>query len=150
MNSRDTKLVQSAEPDGRAGNSVGVPSAAREVVCAMRGIAKTYVAGEVRIQALDGIDLDLYKGEFVVLLGASGSGKSTFLNILGGLDTPSSGWLHYLDHDLTSADDKALQAAKEVAMECECDNAEDIINNAVQAHEANKLQIAKLIAEKLA
>ncbi|HEX7645490.1 MAG TPA: ABC transporter ATP-binding protein [Burkholderiaceae bacterium] len=74
----------------------------------MRGIAKTYVAGEVRIQALDGIDLDLYKGEFVVLLGASGSGKSTFLNILGGLDTPSSGWLHYLDHDLTSADDKAL------------------------------------------
>jgi putative ABC transport system ATP-binding protein len=77
-------------------------------VCAMRGITKVYLVGEVKIVALDNVDLDLYEGEFNVLLGASGSGKSTLLNILGGLDTPTSGTLHYLDHDLTRADDAAL------------------------------------------
>ncbi|OGB22423.1 MAG: ABC transporter [Burkholderiales bacterium RIFCSPLOWO2_02_FULL_57_36] len=74
----------------------------------MRGVTKIYTMGEVQIQALNNIDLDLYEREFIVLLGASGSGKSTLLNILGGLDTPSSGTLHYLDHDLTDADDAAL------------------------------------------
>ena len=74
----------------------------------MRGVSKRYRMGEVEIQALEAIDLDLYAGEFVVLLGASGSGKSTLLNILGGLDTPSTGQLHYLDHDLTHASDRAL------------------------------------------
>jgi putative ABC transport system ATP-binding protein len=79
-----------------------------EVVCAMRGVCKTYTMGEVQIQALDNIDLDLYEGEFIVLLGASGSGKSTLLNILGGLDTPTNGTLRYLEHDLTAADDAGL------------------------------------------
>jgi len=85
-----------------------LPDAERKVVCAMRGVTKIYTMGEVQIQALNNIDLDLYEREFIVLLGASGSGKSTLLNILGGLDTPSSGTLHYLDHDLTDADDAAL------------------------------------------
>lgn len=83
-------------------------SAQHNVVCAMRGVCKTYTMGEVQIQALDNIDLDLVEGEFIVLLGASGSGKSTLLNILGGLDTPTSGTLHYLEHDLTAADDAGL------------------------------------------
>jgi len=52
--------------------------------------------------------LDLYRGEFVVLLGPSGSGKSTLLNILGGLDAASSGSVHFFEHDLTIADDRAL------------------------------------------
>jgi len=64
--------------------------------------------GEVEVKALDGVDLDLFRGELVVLLGPSGSGKSTLLNILGGLDVPSSGSVHFLDHDLTSDDDEAL------------------------------------------
>ena len=64
--------------------------------------------GEVRVHALKNVDLDLYKGEFIVLLGASGSGKSTLLNILGGLDTPTSGSIHYLEVDLTSASDSVL------------------------------------------
>lgn len=64
--------------------------------------------GEVEVAALQGVDLELYRRELVVLLGPSGSGKSTLLNILGGLDTPSSGSIHFLDHDLSSDEDEAL------------------------------------------
>ncbi len=64
--------------------------------------------GEVVVQALRGVDFDLYASEFVVLLGPSGSGKSTLLNILGGLDLPTAGHVLYHDQDLTAADDTAL------------------------------------------
>ena len=73
-----------------------------------RALTKVYHMGEVEVQALRGVDLDLYTGEFVVLLGPSGSGKSTLLNILGGLDTPTSGTVRYGDHDLSVYDDTAL------------------------------------------
>ena len=58
--------------------------------------------------ALRDVDLDVRRGEFVVLLGPSGSGKSTLLNILGGLDAPSSGDVWYLDHRLTGATEADL------------------------------------------
>lgn len=73
-----------------------------------RGLTKTYTMGEVTVQALRGVDLDLYAGEFVVLLGASGSGKSTLLNILGGLDAPTNGQVVCQGHELTGADEDAL------------------------------------------
>lgn len=64
--------------------------------------------GEVQVHALRGVDLDLYRGEFVVLLGPSGSGKSTLLNILGGLDSPSDGIVRYGDREITAFSDAAL------------------------------------------
>ncbi|WP_417738019.1 ABC transporter ATP-binding protein [Rosistilla oblonga] len=71
-------------------------------------VAKIYRMGEVQVHALRGVSLDLFDGEFIVLLGASGSGKSTLLNILGGLDTPTSGTVHYLNRELTASDDAEL------------------------------------------
>lgn len=73
-----------------------------------RGLTKVYVMGEVRVEALRGVDLDLYPGELVVLLGPSGSGKSTLLNILGGLDSPTSGRVICAGRDLTQSGDRAL------------------------------------------
>jgi putative ABC transport system ATP-binding protein len=79
-----------------------------EALFAARNVTKRYRVGEVFVDALRGVDLDLFEGELVVLLGPSGSGKSTLLNILGGLDVPTSGSVHYRDHDLGTADDAEL------------------------------------------
>jgi putative ABC transport system ATP-binding protein len=73
-----------------------------------RDLTKTYHMGEIEVHALQGVDLDLFEGEFVVVLGPSGSGKSTLLNILGGLDAPTSGEVRFRDHDLVAANDREL------------------------------------------
>jgi len=85
-----------------------IASATAVPVFRARALTKTYHMGDVDVPALRAIDLDLYPGEFVVILGASGSGKSTLLNILGGLDTPTSGDVHFRDHNLSAADADAL------------------------------------------
>jgi putative ABC transport system ATP-binding protein len=64
--------------------------------------------GDVVVHALREVDLDLFRGELVVILGPSGSGKSTLLNILGGLDAPTAGTVRFLDHDLTGAGERDL------------------------------------------
>src|SRR5512137_2668186 len=59
-----------------------------------RNISKIYSLGDIEVRALDGISTTIEKGESVAIMGQSGSGKSTFMNILGCLDTPTGG--HYL------------------------------------------------------
>jgi putative ABC transport system ATP-binding protein len=80
----------------------------RETVFQVRGLTKIYGTGEVQVEALRGIDLELFPGELIVLLGPSGSGKSTLLNILGGLDTATEGTVAYRGTELTSATEQQL------------------------------------------
>jgi putative ABC transport system ATP-binding protein len=69
-------------------------AAAPEPLIALRGITKVYGVGDAAVHALRGIDLEIHAGEFVAVMGASGSGKSTCMNLLGCLDVPTGG--HYL------------------------------------------------------
>ena len=71
-------------------------------------ITKTYKMGEVEIHAVDHISFSIEKGEFVVIVGPSGAGKTTVLNILGGMDTATSGKLIVDGQDITSYDSKKL------------------------------------------
>lgn len=73
-----------------------------------RNVTKEYKVGEVQIKALDGVDFSISEGEFVVILGASGAGKSTILNILGGMDTATSGQVLVGDRELTKSGEKKL------------------------------------------
>ncbi|NDF14151.1 ABC transporter ATP-binding protein [bacterium] len=73
-----------------------------------RSLTKTYQVGQLRVEALRGVDIDFHESEFIVLLGPSGSGKSTLLNILGGLDNATSGSVFYRDHNLVQASEDEL------------------------------------------
>ena len=63
----------------------------QNVILHAEDLKKYYGSGETEVRALDGINLDIYQGDFVAVVGTSGSGKSTLLNMLGGLDTPTGG-----------------------------------------------------------
>ncbi|MEW6758596.1 MAG: ABC transporter ATP-binding protein [Acidobacteriota bacterium] len=76
------------------------------------GIAKTYLTGGVETPVLHGIDLNIEEGEFVALMGPSGTGKSTLMNILGLLDRPSAGTYRFGGQDLTTLGDDALSAIR--------------------------------------
>ncbi len=70
----------------------------------LRGITKVFGEGEAAFQALKGIDLDVAAGEFMAVMGASGSGKSTMMNIIGCLDMPSSGSFLFKGFEVSSLD----------------------------------------------
>jgi putative ABC transport system ATP-binding protein len=74
----------------------------------LRGITKSYGAGQALTYALHGVDLDIAKGDFVSIMGPSGSGKSTCMNILGCLDTPSSGQYFFANLEVSRMDRKQL------------------------------------------
>ncbi|KAA5804499.1 ABC transporter ATP-binding protein [Alkalicaulis satelles] len=85
-----------AEPDGAA------------PTYQVRDLSRVYGDGPAAVHALRGVDIDVPEGELIVVLGASGSGKSTFLNIIGGLDRATAGTVRFRGQDLHDASDAAL------------------------------------------
>ena len=73
-----------------------------------KNLTKHYTVGSTIVKALDGLDIDIDKGSYIALMGPSGSGKSTLMNILGCLDTPSSGAYFLNDKDVSEVDDDLL------------------------------------------
>ena len=71
----------------------------------IQGLTKTYIMGADTVQALRGVDLSIFKNEYTALMGPSGSGKSTLMNLLGCLDTPTSGTYMLNGNDVSSMDD---------------------------------------------
>ncbi len=70
------------------------------------GLSRTYGEGDIQVKALNGVDLQIDKGEFAALMGPSGCGKSTLLNIIGGLDSPTAGTVRVDGNDLSMVDDQ--------------------------------------------
>ena len=73
-----------------------------------KNLTKHYTVGSTIVRALDGLDIDIHKGSYIALMGPSGSGKSTLMNILGCLDTPSSGAYFLNNQDVSQVDDDVL------------------------------------------
>lgn len=78
----------------------------------IKDLHKNYVMGEIEVPALKGINLQIKKNEYVAIMGPSGSGKSTLMNILGCLDTPSSGYYLYNQIDVNTLNDDELSAMR--------------------------------------
>lgn len=82
----------------------------------VKNVIKTYVTGDSSFNALNNVSLSIEKGEFVAIMGASGSGKSTFMNMLGTLDKPNSG-SYYLDRiDVLSLNSESLSEIRNIKL----------------------------------
>lgn len=79
-----------------------------DAILQLRGITRDFKLGAQTVHVLKGIDLDISKNEYVALMGPSGSGKSTLMNLLGCLDTPTSGSYELNGTDVSSLNDNAL------------------------------------------
>jgi putative ABC transport system ATP-binding protein len=90
------------------GSAVPVVRPRGDVVIRIEGITKEYVMGHTIIQALRGVDLFIRRNEYLAVMGPSGSGKSTLMNMLGCLDTPSSGRYEFNGKDVASMEDDEL------------------------------------------
>lgn len=87
---------------------IEIPRRHTEVLISADNITKEYRNGPITSQVLKGVNLDIYKGEFLAVLGESGCGKSTLLNILSGLDNASGGSFSFMGTDMTNATEEEL------------------------------------------
>jgi len=81
-------------------------------VIELRSITKSYVMGDVEVHALKGVSLTVERNDFVAIMGASGSGKSTMMNIIGCLDVPSKGWFWLDGVDVRTLDESQLSMVR--------------------------------------
>ena len=79
-------------------------------VIRVRNLYKIYRVGETKVRALNGVDFEIYKGEFVAIVGTSGSGKSTLLNMLAGLEKPTKGEVVIADRHIEKLNEEQLVA----------------------------------------
>ena len=82
------------------------------VLIALKSIYKIYNVGGEEVRALDGIDLDIKENEYLAIMGPSGSGKSTLMNMIGCLDTPSSGIYQFEGEMVQEMDDDQLASIR--------------------------------------
>ena len=88
----------------------------KEVLVSVHDVRRTFWRGEEPVHALDGITLNIYRGEYICVMGPSGSGKSTFFNAVGGLDTPTSGrvFIDGVDMAQLNADELAFLRCRKI------------------------------------
>ncbi|MEK6949377.1 MAG: ABC transporter ATP-binding protein [Nanoarchaeota archaeon] len=80
----------------------------KEAIIKLDNVWKTYEMGEVKVNALRGLNLEIKKGEFVAIMGPSGSGKSTAVNMVGSLDMPTRGKVYLEEHDISRLSESEL------------------------------------------
>src|SRR5262249_53889495 len=88
------------------------PRAPGPVVIDIENITKDYVMGEEIVRALRGVTLQIHRNEYIAIMGPSGSGKSTLMNMLGCLDTPTSGRYEFNGRNVAEMDDDELAAIR--------------------------------------
>lgn len=101
-------MSESSSATATAPIPTALPANHGEVVIEIDGVVKTYVMGETTINALNGISVQVRRGEYLAIMGPSGSGKSTLMNLLGCLDTPTSGRYFFAGENVAEMDDDAL------------------------------------------
>jgi ABC-type lipoprotein export system ATPase subunit len=79
-----------------------------EILLSARGLKKTYVMGKRTLEVLRGVDVEIARGDFVALRGASGTGKSTLLHLIGGLDSPNAGEILFRGQNLAQFSETEL------------------------------------------
>jgi putative ABC transport system ATP-binding protein len=100
-------MTTDAPVDAARGGRSGGPPAAGPAI-RLSAVDKTYGSGDVAVHALKGVDLEVARGQFVVILGPSGSGKTTLMNVIGGMEPPTAGRVIIAGRDITGLDDAAL------------------------------------------
>jgi putative ABC transport system ATP-binding protein len=104
--------MESARPAEGAEHAGAGAQASSAPLLSFRGVTRVFGEGEAAVRALDGVDLDIETGDFVAITGASGSGKSTAVSILGCLDQPSEGEYRIEGHPLQSLSPDVLAALR--------------------------------------